>query len=98
MDRKLSKAKDEAKLKGIEGWETLQESNVKNKRFSIITPKGKKINFGAFPYKRKGTFIDHGDDKLRMNWRARHEKILKEGKPAYLNKESPSYYSWNILW
>lgn len=98
MNRNLLLAKVIAKYKNIENWETLQESDVKNKRFSIISPEGKKINFGLYPYKGKGTYIDHIDDTIRKNWKARHIKILKDNKPAYLNKESPEYYSWNILW
>lgn len=96
--RNLLIATIRAKYLGIENWNTLKNSNVKNKRFSIITPKGKKINFGLYPFKGYGTYIDHLNDKLRENWRARHSKILKDGKPAYLNKESPEYYSWHILW
>lgn len=97
MNRKLNIAKKIAKEKGIKNWNTLDISNAKNKRFSIISPSGKLLNFGLYPFKN-GTFIDHGDKNIRSNWRKRHIKILKEGKPAYLNKESPEYYSWNILW
>lgn len=95
---KLALVKRIAKEKNIENWETLEVSSAKNKRFSIISPKGKKINFGLFPYKGKGAFIDHKDENIRDAWRARHSKILIDGKPAYLNKESPEFYSWNLLW
>jgi hypothetical protein len=45
------------------------------------------------------TFIDHGDEKKRAAWRARHSKIMsKLGVPAYRIKGSPSYWSWNLLW
>ena len=97
-DRGLKKAKEIAKWTNIENWNTLKVSKAKNKRFSIISPKGKLINFGVWPYSRYGTYIDHWDDKIRKAWRARHSKILKDGKPAYKNPESPEYYSWNILW
>lgn len=96
-DRKLNIVKNIAKNKGIKNWDTINISNVKNKRFSIITPNNKKIHFGLYPYKN-GTYIDHKNKILRKNWRARHIKILKDNKPAYLNKESPEYYSWNLLW
>jgi hypothetical protein len=98
MDRLLSEAKKKAKSIGIVNWDTLEISKAKDKRFSIITPTGKKINFGLFPFKGKGTFLDHKDIKIKEAWQARHKKIMKDGKPAYLNKESPDYYSWNILW
>jgi hypothetical protein len=98
MDRLLSEAKKKAKSIGIVNWDTLEISKAKDKRFSIITPTGKKINFGLYPFKGKGTFLDHKDIKIKEAWQARHKKIMKDGKPAYLNKESPDYYSWNILW
>jgi hypothetical protein len=97
-DYKLEKAKLTAKNKNIENWETLEISKAKNKRFSIKSSEGKIINFGQFPYNGKGTFLDHGDTKIKDAWRARHSKILKDGKLAYKNKLSPEYYSWNILW
>ena len=98
MDRLLSEAKKKAKSIGIVNWETLEISKAKDKRFSIISPSGKKINFGLFPFKGKGSFLDHKDIKIKEAWQARHKKIMKDGKPSYLNKESPDYYSWNILW
>lgn len=70
-------------------------SKVKNKRFYVIY-NGKKINFGL---KNGSTFIDHKDKKKRDAWRARHSKILlKDGTPAYKNKNQSSYWSWNLLW
>jgi hypothetical protein len=98
MDRLLSEAKKKAKSIEIVNWETLEPSKAKDKRFSIISPSGKKINFGLFPFKGKGSFLDHKDIKIKEAWQARHRKIMKDGKPAYLNKESADYYSWNILW
>lgn len=97
-DRLLHKAKSVAKSKRIQNWETLEISAAKNKRFSIISPSGKKINFGLWPFKGDGTFLDHNDTKIRNAWRARHSKILKDGREAYKNRESPEYYSWEILW
>jgi hypothetical protein len=94
-DRKLKEARAVAKKKGIK--EEINISNAKNKRFAVIVD-GKTINFGLYPFSGKGTFLDHKDEKIREAWRARHSKILKDGKPAYLNKNSPEYYSWSILW
>ena len=98
MDRKLNIVRDIAKKKGIKNWNTLAVAEAKNKRFSIISPSGKKINFGLYPFYGDGTYIDHKNDKIRDAWKARHMKILKDKKPAYLNLESPEYYSFNILW
>jgi hypothetical protein len=97
-DRKLSLVREIAKQKNITNWNTLEISKAKNKRFSIISPLGKKINFGLYPFSGKGAFIDHNDKKLKDAWKARHSKIMIDGKPAYLNKESPEHYSWNLLW
>jgi hypothetical protein len=96
MDRKLGVVRQIAKRKGIVGEITI--SKAKNKRFAIKLPNGPTINFGLYPFKGEGTFIDHGDIKLRTAWRARHSKIMKDGKPAYLNSLSPDFYSWNLLW
>ena len=95
MDRKLKQAQLIANKKGLG---KLEISNAKGKRFAIKSPSGKLINFGLWPYTGKGTFIDHGDEKIKEAWQARHSKIMNGGQPAYLNKESPEYYSWNILW
>ncbi len=96
MDRKLSVVQKIAKDKGIDG--EISESKAKGKRFTIVY-NNKIINWGSWPYTGKGTFIDHKDEKLKNAWRARHEKILlKSGKPAYLDKSSPSYYAYNLLW
>jgi hypothetical protein len=98
MDRKLTEARKIAKNKGIKNWDTLEISKAKNKRFSIITPKGKKINFGLFPF-QNGTFLDHGNEQIKDAWLARHSRIfLKDGSKAIMNPESPDYYSSRILW
>jgi len=97
MDRGLAKAKANAKKAGIDS-ETLRISNTKGKRFAI-TVEGKTINFGLWPFSGEGTFIDHGDTKIREAWYARHSKIkLKDGSMAINTKSSPDYYSSRILW
>jgi hypothetical protein len=96
MDRKLAVVQKIAKDKGIAG--EITESKAKGKRFAVLI-NGKTINFGSWEYTGKGTFIDHGDKKLREAWRARHEKILlKSGEPAYKDKNSPAYYAHRLLW
>lgn len=88
-----------------------EKSTRKNKKYSVITPKGKVVHFGAIQngipmeqYKDStglGLYseYDHNDIKRRENYRSRHKSILlKNGKPAYLDKEQPSFYSYNFLW
>lgn len=96
MHRKLATVKRIAKELEIEG--KIENSDKKNKRFQITLPSGKLIHFGLWPFSGKGAYIDHHDDDVRDAWNARHSKILKAGKPAYLNPNSPEYYSWNLLW
>ena len=76
------------------GASDLGESNVKGKRLYVIY-NGKRINFGSDVGQ---TYIDHGDNKKRKAWRARHSQILRGGIPAYKQKDSGSYWSWKILW
>ena len=95
MDRKLKQAQQISNKLGLG---ELQISLASGKRFSIRSPTRKLVNFGLWPFSGRGTFLDHGDEKLKEAWQARHSKIMKEGKPAYLNRESPEYYSWRILW
>lgn len=97
MDRKLEQVLLIAKKKGMD-FKSLEVSKAAGKRFAIRSPTGKLINFGLWPYTGRGTFIDHGNEQIKLAWQARHSKILKQGKPAYLNPESPEYYSWNLLW
>ena len=94
-DRGLAIVRKIAKKKRITG--EINISNIKNKRFNIIV-NGKIIHFGLYPFAGKGTYIDHKDKKIKKAWQARHEKILKNGKPAYLDKTSPEYYSYHLLW
>ena len=70
-------------------------SRAKNKRFYVVY-NGKRINFGqpgAF------TYSDGASDEKRKSYRSRHKKIyLKDGTPAYKNKNQPAFWSWSILW
>ena len=93
--RKLKQAQSIASKLGLG---KLEISNASQKRFAIRSPSGKLVNFGLWPFSAKGAFLDHGDEKLKEAWRKRHSKIMKEGKPAYLDPESPEFYSWRILW
>ena len=88
-----------------------EKSTRKNKKYMVTTPSGKIVHFGAIrngipmeQYKDStglGLYseYDHGDIKRRQNYRTRHKGILlKNGKPAYLDKEQPSFYSYFFLW
>lgn len=71
----------------------LKRSNRKGKRFLIEMPeRGHKHHFGALPFK-KGTFIDHNDEKLKKAWIARHKKDKN-----WDNKHSGIYYARHLLW
>ena len=85
------------KKKLIKNDDDIKHSTRKGKRF-MIKYNDKWIHFGSYPFTGEGTYIDHGNDTIRKNWKARHSKIMKDGKLAYKNRESPEYYSWNILW
>jgi hypothetical protein len=89
----------------------IQKSTRVNKKYMVRTPKGKLIHFGAIVNgKPMGQFkdstglglyskYDHLDKKRRASYRARHKEIkLKNGKPAYLDKEQAAYYAWHLLW
>lgn len=91
----LDKAISKAKSLGL-NYQSLKPSQRKGKRFSIIH-NNKIIHFGAYPY-AIGTYLDHGNDEIKKRWQSRHSKIMKDGMPAYKNKDSPEYYSWHILW
>jgi len=81
-------------------------STRKNKKYSVITPKGKVVHFGD---KRYGQFkdtalgvykdLDHNDRARRRSYRRRARGIRnKNGKAVFQDKESPAYYSYNYLW
>lgn len=96
--RKLGAARQKARAAGLD-WESLDVSSRKGKRFQIRAPSGSLVHFGLWPYKGAGTFLDHGDSRLRAAWRARHGQIkTKDGETARKNREQPAYYSWTILW
>ena len=88
-----------------------EKSTRKNKKYMVTTPSGKIVHFGAIrngipmeQYKDStglGLYsnLDHLDTKRRDNYRSRHKAILlKNGKPAYLDKEQAAYWSLNFLW
>ena len=61
----------------------------------FVVYKGKTIHLGD---KRHEDWTWHGDPERRKRYRARHKAILKDGKPAYLDKNQASYWAFNLLW
>ena len=96
MYRKLSVVNRIAKELTIKG--KIEVSDKVNKRFMITLLDGTIIHFGLWPYKGRGAYIDHHDEKIRKAWQARHSKVMLNNEPAYLNIYSPEYYSWHLLW
>ena len=66
----------------------LKKSKRKGKR--LMLTKDKIIHFGSDVGK---TFIDHGDDKKKKAWIARHK-----GDKGYNDKDMGIYYSRHLLW
>ena len=62
---------------------------------AIFSEKGKRDKITHFGLKnpKKGTFIDHGDKKIRAAYRARHKKDLDTK-----DFTRPGYLSYFILW
>jgi len=72
-----------------------KSSQRANKKLYVIY-NGKEIHFGARGY---SDFLEHQDEARRLRYRARARgSLLKSGKPAYKDKNQPSYYAYNILW
>ena len=77
------------------GASDLEVSNRRYKKF-VVTYNGKKIHFGDIRYE---DYTMHKDKARRDRYRARHKKILlKNGKPAYKDKNTASYWSYHLLW
>ena len=83
-----------------------EKSKVKNKKYSVISPSGKKINFGDLRYEHfKDTALglyknlDHNDKQRQKNYCNRSAGIKdKEGKLTKNNKNSPNFYARKYLW
>lgn len=76
------------------GAQDLQVSNRKYKKFKVQY-NGSWIHFGDSRY---SDYTQHKDDDRRRRYRARHKAIMKDGRPAYLNKKSPAFWSYHLLW
>ena len=74
----------------------LKPSNRLHKKYFVVLPSGQKIHFGDNRY---DDFTIHKDPIRRSRYRARASQIKdKYGRPTYLLKTSPNYWSYNLLW
>jgi len=72
------------------------KSNRKNKKFSVISPKGKQIHYGDTRYK---DFTQHGDKKRQASYCKRAAGITnKKGQKTFNNPETANYYAYRHLW
>ena len=83
------------------------KSPLKNKKYRVISPQGKIIDFGDIRYEHYKDQtglnlyfnLNHNDDKRRRLYRLRASKIKnKNGELTYKNPEYANYYSYNFLW
>ena len=82
------------------------KSTNKNKKYTVITPKEKKIDFGSRKYQHyKDTALglysslNHNNMKRRSSYCARSGKIRNnQGKLTLTDKESANYYARRYLW
>lgn len=83
-------------------------STRKGKKYMVRTPSGRLVHFGdannehykdttgvkGSPWPKK----NHNDKERLRRFRKRSAAILRRGRPAYMDRESPMYYSWKYLW
>ena len=68
------------------------ESRAKSKKYALIKPNGKRINFGSIDYE---DYTKHGSDIRRDNYLKRAKGIKGNWKA---NKYSPNNISIRLLW
>lgn len=78
--------------------EELVTSTRKDKRFAITLNEHGKINTYHFGLKSGTTFIDHGDEKKREAYIARHMGNKKEKHLISNLIPSPALFSAKLLW
>lgn len=86
---------------------TFTRAETKTHKYSVITPSGRKINFGHKKYKHyKDTtglglysHMNHLNKDRRKSYLARAKGIRDaKGMLTYKNKEKPNYYAIKYLW
>ena len=82
------------------------KSTAKDKKLMVISPKGKIIHFGQYPYEHfddKTGLLDkklnHKDKVRKASYLQRTEKIRrKNGSSTQDDPESANYHARKILW
>ncbi len=83
-------------------------SSRKDKKYDVYY-NGKWIPFGQKGYEHYKTssiipselhiYPEHGDKERRKSYRQRASKITdRNGNLTYLNKNSPNYWAYHLLW
>lgn len=70
----------------------IEPSTRKYKKYVAILPNGKRVHFGDNRYE---DFTMHRDLERRKRFRDRFRSLYEKHKN---NKESPIFWSWNVLW
>jgi hypothetical protein len=89
--------------------DTLELSKHKDKKFKIVTPKGKTIHFGDKRYEHysnaqlpniyRNIYRTHNDPFRQIDYLRRAMGIKnKRGKYTHDDPESANYYSIRLLW
>lgn len=76
------------------------------KKYKVLLSNNKIVQFGDQRYEhykdrtplKLYSYLDHRDKERRKKYIARHKKIMRNGKPAYQQRFTPSWFSWNYLW
>ena len=63
-------------------------SNLDSKKYYVITPEGKKVQFGS----KMEDYTKHKDAERRKNFKSRNAKW--KNAPKY----TPAYLSYHLLW
>ena len=78
------------------GAETLDYSTRKNNKYMVTLPEGKKVHFGSPKYP---DYLYHKDQERRDRYLSRATKIKnRQGEFTHEIKESPNFWSVNLLW
>lgn len=71
----------------------LQRATREGKRYSVVNPEGKIINFGSAT---GSTFIDHQDEAKKKAWIARHSKAGENWN--YSGRDTAGFWAKHLLW
>ena len=78
------------------GAESLDYSTRKNNKYMVTLPEGKKVHFGSPKYP---DYLFHKDQERSDKYLSRATKIKnRQGDLTHEIKESPNFWSVNLLW